>query len=495
MNTFSRAMSNMSDIIFTENGAYTFSTSNNANVDMFGLASAMRDRQRDLISLFAAAFSEDKEMAVRNLFYLRDVRGGQGERLSFRNCSVWLAHKLSSEEFARFIKYIPVYGRWDDLLYLMTQTDEKEKINSLMLMVRDQLREDITNMREGKSVSLLAKWFPIANNTKNPQAKEFAVRLRSGLFKSPSECRKTIVALRKYINVLEQKMSAKEWSDINYSNVPSRASKKYIKAFKRNDGVRYDKYIEDVLAGKKKMNSSAVYPHEIVYECNNHSSLSDTYDALWKNLPDYTNNRSAVCCVDVSGSMVGHDVNAPIWSSIGLGLYFAERNKGDFHNKFFTFESEPHVISVRGSNLYEKIRNMFSAPWGGSTNLYGLFKLYVDLAKKSNPEDCPKTLIIISDMEFDQAIRNGYGHSNKMTIFNKARELFKKNNVKMPTVVFWNVEARQNNLPVKFDESGAVLVSGHSPVAFRYMMEGKTPVEFMHDVLYSDRYKDINIFD
>ena len=505
MNTFVNAMNEISDKIYTENGAVSYSTTKNANVDMFALASAMRDRQKDLVDIFKKAFEEDKELAIRNLFYMRDIRGGQGERLSFRNCMKWLIDQLSYEEFERFIQYIPTYGRWDDLINLVSVTSGTEKNRAVMIMIRNQLREDISNMEAGKSISLLAKWFPLANNTKNQKAKVFASNLRSALFKSPAQCRRAIVHMRRYLNVLEQKMSEKKWNDINYSAVPSCANKKYRKAFARNDAERYKEYIQSVLKGEAKINSSALYPYEIAYQVFNNDNFNNNFsektelDALWNNLPDYTNGNSAICCVDVSGSMYGNTSRAPIYSSMALGLYFAERNEGDFKNKFFTFSRNPDVVNITGESLCEKLKGMYNSDnWGMNTDVYKLFKLYVNMAKRSNAEDCPKSLIIISDMEFDDALgskKYGRNRVEKDTIFKDVKKLFEENGVAMPTLVFWNVEARQNNVPVRCDENGTILVSGHSPVIFKFIMEGKTPEIFMLDVLNSERYKNIKIFE
>lgn len=486
MNTFARAMN---DIIKTENGALTYSTSLSANLDMFGLASAMRGSDDAVLKLFHEAYKEDKNLAIKNLFYLRDIRGGQGERQIFRSCSKWLAEKLILEEFQKFIQYIPVYGRWDDVINLINDiNDAKKKV--IFAFMQKQFKEDINNMKQAKFVSLLAKWYPLENNTNNPEAKKFAIYLRKQFFKNAAECRKTVVKLRKYLNVLEQKISANKWDSVNYASVPSCASLKYRKAFARHDSERYTQYIEDVVNGKAKINSSVLYPYEIIQKIidSEHfdSSTPNELDALWNNLPDYTNGNSAICCVDVSGSM--YDCNS-IYSSVALGLYFAERNKGEFGGKFFTFESNPDIVKLKGNTLAEKVGNMLNAEWGGSTNISGLFDLYLHIAKNSKPEDCPKTLIIISDMEFDYCVHN----EDKQTLFEIIRKRYEEAGIALPTLVFWNVNARHNNLPVRYDESGTVLVSGNSPTTFQYICEGGTPEEFMMRVLDSERYSHISL--
>ena len=503
MNTFAKNMEMETTKSFTENGSPTFTSTLNANLDMFASMSAMRKRDsNDILNMFRNAYHENPELAIKNLFYLRDIRGGQGERNTFRICANYLRDALSEESFKNFIQYIPTYGRWDDVIYLINMTDTSSKKNGIVFsMLRDSLREDIKNMQENKSISLLAKWYPLENNTHNANEKNFAIFIRKHLFRSAVECRKCIVSLRKYISVLEQTISANKWNDVVYSSVPSCANKKYAKAFKKHDNERYTTYIQDVLTGKEKINSRALYPYEIVCKAAKYITKDKTeWDALWNNLPDYTNGNSAICVVDVSGSMGSiYDLNSsnPIFSAISLGMYFSERNKNEFKNKFFTFSKNPNIVNIpEYMSLSEKIKFISNTEWGGNTNLDKLFELYIKLAKKSNIEDLPKSVIIISDMEFDSAISDYSYHAKKYdknTTFERIKNRFKEENIPMPNLVFWNVEARNSNFPVRMDETGTILVSGHSPTTFKFIAEGKTPIQFMLDVLNSERYANIKI--
>lgn len=504
MNTFVDNMENEFNRTFTQNGCVTLESSLNANVDMFGMASAMRNKSNEMLSLFTKAFSEDSNLAVRNLFYLRDVRGGQGERSLFRNCARWIADNVDNDEFNKFISYIPEYGRWDDvfdiLAYMLNSNDSRHrnKISSILNLINNQLLEDVRNYQEKKSISLLAKWFPLANNTKNKGKKRLANFLASNIFETEREARSIIVELRTYLKVLEQEISANKWSEINYSAVPSRANKKYTKAFKRHDNERYSSFIESVNRGEAKMNSGTLYPYEIVLNAGKGENKYTEWDAMWKSLPDYTNGKSAICVVDVSGSMGSftpscwepNEYVKPIHVALSLGLYFAERNVGAFQNRFFTFSERPQLVKVQGTNLYQKLSNMSKADWGMNTNIETVFDKYLEIAVRSNPEDCPESVIIISDMEFDQA---SYPNRNK-TMFETIKKKFRNFNVKLPNLIFWNVNASGRNVPVRYDESGTVLVSGCSPSTFKYVMEGKTPMEFMLDVLNGSRYSGINVF-
>ena len=506
MNTFVQNMENFGNRTFTQNGCVTLKSSLNANVDMFAMASAMRRRPEGALDLFTKAWEEDANLAVRNLFYLRDVRGGQGERNIFRLCACWIADNQSNETFEEFISYIPEYGRWDDVIYILSYMHLCKdvrmiytgKVNAILDLLRNQFNADMKAHMEGKPISLLAKWYPLVNNTRNTDAKKVAKFLANALFGTEKDARKVVVGLRTYMKVLEQKLSKNEWNEVDYSTVPSCANKKYSKAFWKHDGERYGTFIEKVNKGEAKMNSSALYPYDIVYQVGKDNRMSSTeWDAMWKNLPDYTNGKSAICVVDVSGSMgsFGHSYWGdngvqPIHVALSLGLYFAQRNKGDFQNRFFTFSGRPQIVSVKGNNLKEIFNNMSRADWGGSTNIEAVFNLYLRLAQQSKPEDLPESIIIISDMEFNQC----QYPSCSLTTFESIQRKFEMAGIKRPNLIFWNANSSGHNVPVRFDESGTVLVSGCSPSTFAYVMEGKTPVDFMLDVLNGKRYANINVF-
>lgn len=489
MNSFASNLMEESVKDYTENGAVTLSSSLNANLDFFSMASSMRHNQVGVLDLFRKAYAENHLLAIKNLFYLRDIRGGQGERLSFRNCLRYLAKTEEPDRFSKLVRLIPEYGRWDDVFYILDivrKDKEKSAItNDILKMISEQLHSDIQATLDEKpntQISLLTKWFPLDNCTKNKAKKELAIYLRSRLFKSITACRKTISEIRKKLHVVEQKMCANEWEKIEYAHVPSRAGMIYSNAFKRHDSDRYREFIEMVNSGKDTMNAGTLYPYEVVKRATSFDA-GDEVDALWKSLPDYTQGNSAICVVDTSGSMYGGSPE-PISIAVSLGMYFAERNKSAFKDMFITFSADPTVQRITGKTLLERIANVKGSDWGANTNIWKVMKLYLKLAKKSNQEDCPKSIIIISDMEFDQ------GRTNQ-TYHNEFKEMFLNAGVPMPNIVYWNVDASGHNVPVKYDEHGIVLVSGKSPVAFKFVMEGKTPLEFMNDVLNGKRYTEV----
>ena len=502
MNTFAKAFSGEAVKGVTENGGVCLTTSGDANLDFFGRAGGMRGNP-EIASLFRKALAEDAALAVKNLFFLRDIRGGVGERDSFISCFKALNERLDDSQFAAAIEFIPEYGRWSDLFVILNAVSP-ERFETACSFIRGQVEKDCARMNEGKGISLLAKWFPLANNRKNPEAARAARRLSVECFGTERNARKMIVPLRRYIGVLEQLISANEWDKVDYSKMPSAAGLKYRAAFYKHDAERYTNWLSNVKKGEAKMNAGAVMPYDLVRKASYSTAEDDeTIELMWKNLPDWTGGASSIVVADVSGSMYGmHSQSspAPIYVSTSLAMYFAEKAKGAFKDMTITFSEHPVCHHLDPS---ETIRERFlklEREGGLNTDIKQVFEMYIELAKQSNPEDCPENLVIISDMEFDaidEAVcraNGGYcryteiGMKNawkaKDTIFKAVDKMFAEAGVKRPTLVFWNVNSRQANVPVSKDEFGTVLVSGFSPTIFQYIVGGDVnPMKFMLQTL------------
>jgi hypothetical protein len=502
MNTFAQNFAEESNMSYTENGAVCLKSTMNANLDFFSMAGGMRGDPR-IEELYAKALNEDLPLAVKNLFFLRDVRNGMGERSSFVRCFKLLLNEIDDEEVVESLfKEIGEYGRWSDLFSIMHDA-KPEWFDVACKVVKEQIKEDWDLMEQGKSVSLLAKWFPLANNRHNPEAIRHARRISEACCGSDRNARKLIVPLRKYINVVEQKISENRWDEVEYSKLPSGAGLKYRQAFWKHDGERYGAFIENVSKGEEKINSGTLMPYDLVRKECEQNSRDAVIEELWKALPDWTNDSSSLVVADVSGSMYGTycwrsvaDVSskpAPIFVSTSLAMYFAEKSKGPFKDCVITFSQHPECLKLNPEDsLFERFMKM-ERHGGLNTNIEKMFKLYISLAQDSKPEDCPKNLVIISDMEFDE-IENPeewwYSNSQeeakkklaarKKTLFSKIDLLFKNTNVERPTLVFWNVNSRQANVPVSRDEYGTILVSGFSPTIFQYIVGGDiNPMKFM----------------
>lgn len=450
----------------TENLAVTYIRSGSNLLDFYAQAGAMRTNPDKALDLFQKAFAEDRQSAIRILFYLRDVRGGQGERDLFRKCLEWLGTNYK-DIFDKIVEYVSEYGRWDDMFF------DNEKCFSI---IKEQLEKD----RLAEMPSLLAKWLPTINaSSKTTKAKANFMAEKLGM--NGITYRKLLREIRKKIKAVEELMSAQKWNEINYSAVPSQASRIYKNAFRKHDETRYDDFISKAEKGEVKIQAGTLYPYQIYKSVER--DYSPTLEALWNQLPDYTRGKNALVVADVSGSMEGD----PMSVSVSLALYFAERNKGQFKDYFITFSGDPRLQKVVGKNLLDKMNSIERADWQMNTDIQAVFNLILNIALKNNtPEnELPETIYIISDMEFDSCCET-------RTNFEVIEEKYKQAGYKIPNIVFWNVYARSgNNLPTQKNKQGVALVSGLSPVIFKIVVENKTPEQVMLDTINLERYSQI----
>lgn len=441
----------------TANGAITHSTSLNYCLDLFFLAGASRYMsESDILIAFNRACAENKNLAYKILFWARDARGGAGEKRFFQ---VVMQHmsRFNTYDYDQLAIYIPEFGYWKDIFKI-----EKPNKNNLNWLS--------TQLEESPNANLLAKWFP--------RKGEWFVAMHKYLNITPKEFRKKLVSMTK---VVETQMCANEWSEINYSQVPSVAMNKHRKSFFNRDGKRYGEYIADVQAGKQKINASVLFPHQLYQAiCNGDDAAA--VEAQWNALPNYmegsTERILPVC--DVSGSMEG----LPMDVSISLGIYISQRNEGIFKDAFLTFSETPEMNYLKG-NLYQKMLQLKKANWGYSTNLQATFDLILDSAiRESLPEsEMPTKLLIISDMEFNDADQN-------RTNLDAIRAKYSESGYKMPEIVFWNVNGRLGNVPASAKDSGIGLVSGFSPSILKSVLQGEiySPEQLMLDTVDTARY-------
>lgn len=446
----------------TANGAITHSTSLSNCVDLFGLAGATRNMsEASIIRLFESAFAEDRLIACKILFWARDARGGAGERRFFQIVMTHIV-KTYPEIADQLMIHVPEFGYWKDIFAIENPNDNNLNWLSIQL-------------EESPNANLLAKWFP----RKGP----WFVAMHRYLKITPKEFRKKLVSMTK---VVETQMCSKQWTEIPYEKVPSIAMNKYRNAFLKHDPARMNSYIEDVHAGKAKINASVLFPH-LLYQAINKGQDERAVEAQWISLPDYMGNSTErilpVC--DVSGSMSG----TPMDVSVSLGLYISERNKGIFKDAFITFSEDPQMQYLKGS-LAERMRQLESAPWGMNTNLQATFELILNSAIRENisEEEMPTKLLIISDMEFDEADDRG-------TNLDSIRNKYQAAGYKMPEIIFWNVNGRIGNSPAQIHDKGIGLVSGFSPSILKSILKGQVygPYELMMDTVNTERYECIKI--
>lgn len=488
VNPLVQGMTIAQNYTLTENNALTNKSTLNDVLDWFGAGGALRTRSElDITNLFSRAFAQDKLLALKILFYFRDVRMGQGERKTFRTLLTWLANRYA-EVAKKNLENVPFYRRWDDLYALVGTPLEKD----VFAIFSSQLKSDILNMRKGESVSLLAKWLK-SENTSSNESRRLGHKTREALGLSPKKYRKILSALRKYIDVLEVKMCGQKWNEIDFEKVPSKASLNYRKAFGKHDQERYAAYLKSVEKGEAKMNAGAVYPYEILEKIANAATEQDikSLDLLWKSMPNWLegNEHYGLVIADTSGSMTWNG-GRPYMVAISLAIYFAQRNVGPFHNCWMNFSDNPTFQHCKGNNLKEIYSNMDRCNVGMSTNLQASMDLILTTALKNKvkQKDMPSCLYIVSDMEFNQACSN-----NNQTNFEVIKSKFQKAGYDMPRVVWWNVNARNDQFPIKVDDTGTALVSGCSPSILKSLLSAKSfnPMDIVYEVTNQERYNRI----
>lgn len=474
---------------FTENGAVTYESTMSNCLDLFATIGAIRrESGQEIISRFARAFAENADLAMKILFFGRDVRGGLGERRVFRVIVNWLAD-YEPEAVWKNIALIPEYGRYDDLIALLGTSCEKEALE----LIREQLKKD---MEADTEVSLLAKWLPSVNASNRETVRQ-GKHIAEFLGMTEKQYRKTLTGLRKKIQILENKLRERDYS-FDYAKQPSKAMFKYRRAFVRNDGERYRQFLEQVKNGAAAMHTGTLLPYEVITPCfegwsaNRRLSESErrAMDVTWNALEDFGTDENAIVVVDGSGSMYGYRDPVPEAVALSLGIYFAERNRGAFHNHFITFSANPKLVEIKGRDIAERVRYCAGFNEVANTNLRGVFELLLKTAVKHRvpQEDMPKRLYIVSDMEFDNCMMNA-----DVTNFAYARRIFESSGYQLPEVIFWNVASRNKQQPVTKNEQGVALVSGCTPRLFSMIAGGATsPYDVMMEMIDSGRYDAIS---
>ncbi len=484
-------LKNESNYTFTENGGTAYRSSQSFCLDMFFRAGAMRNSSAEEIAdTVARAFAEDPEKTMKIIFFARDARGGLGERRFFR-CAVSALAGISPASVEKNIPLFAEYGRYDDLCVLLGTPLE----NAAAAVIKERLESDIAAMYSGGKASLLAKWLPSVNASAK-SARNSGRRLAALLGMSEREYRKTLSALRRYTDILENRLRERDYT-FNYEVQPSCAMFKYRKAFFRNDGERYTKFLDSVEKGTAKLNADRLYPYDIVraaLDRNITQTERRSLDAAWNALPGLTaaKHENALAVIDGSGSMTcGMGTLRPLDAALSLGIYFAEHNRGMFADHFITFSQNPRLVEIKGRDITEKVRYCASFNEVANTDLEKVFTLILRTAVKNRVprSEMPSKLYIISDMQFDRCIIGG----NSEPMFREMRKLYRANGYELPDVIFWNVNSRCDAVPVNRSETGAALVSGFSPAVFDMVIGGEiSPEAVMDRILSSERYRPVS---
>ena len=483
----------------TENNAPAYSSTLNKVLDMFAFGAAYRNRSdEDMIALFECALDENKELAMKCLFWIRDVRGA-GERHFFRVCMKWLAETYP--DWAREVMiHIPDFGRFDDL-YCFVDTPLQQEALSL---IGKQLNVDV----DATFPSLCAKWAKSCNAS-SEETRRLGRLTANTMNLTYHQYQKMLAKIRNRLNVIERLMSDGRWDEIEFEKVPSNAGLRYSHCFSTREQLK-ERYAEFITDNKTKVNSAVLYPYDCAVKAFNvghmpyGSTEREAVNKYWENLPDYIGDNDAsnfMCVCDTSGSMTwGNSNPKPIDVATSLAMYFAERANGPFHNHYISFASRPQLIEIVGRDFVEKINRIRKTNLCDNTNLEAVFSLLLSVAKRGVPaEDFVKKLFIISDMEIDQATNEiGYcgsfydrgpeSYNGFKSLLERMRDNWERQtDIPFPQLYYWNVNARNNTvLDLGKDVS---YISGASPAILKQVLSGKTGWELCLETLLSDRYE------
>ena len=481
----------------TENGAATHITTESDCLDLFATIGALRrESDSEIEARFIRAFTENRDIAMKLLFFARDIRGGLGERRVFKVILNWLA-KNEPSTVRKNLTYVAEYGRYDDLLCLMDTPCEKDMLD----VIKVQFEADNAALNNGGEVSLLAKWMPSVNASSS-ETVLYAKKIARHFGMNDADYRKALVSLRAHIRIIENNLREKDYS-FDYSKQPSKAMYKYRKAFMRNDAERYNDFIGKVSSGEVRLHADTLAPYELVepyindtYTASSRSFMrqiseqeKNLLNATWASLPDFGSEENAIAVIDTSGSMYWDAKPMPAAVALSLGLYFAEHNTGLYKNHFIEFSARPQLIEIKGDTFADRLRYVASFNEVANTNLEAVFDLILNSAVENNvsASELPAKLIIISDMEFDRCVSNA-----RSTNFKNAKAKFEAHGYNLPDIVFWNVASRNRQQPITKNKRGVALVSGCTPRLFEMVASGTmNPYAFMLEVVESERYAKI----
>jgi hypothetical protein len=399
------------------------------------------------------------------LFQTRDIRGGKGIRdVALQMEMYFLEHPTYKPIMIHLLDLIPEYGCWRDLFVLLEKSlarkVESDINEAIIALVRGQLEMDETNMAEGKSISLLAKWLPREGSYGDGIAKYIANQLYFPTLSKAGQrmkaYRKRVATLNRYIQTIEIKMCAKQFAEIEPAKVPGRALQKYTKAFLNEtlggissgsvyrpvykNGVRYPndpdrvacaehftEHFAKAARGEAKINGSkTVYPHELMKKIVNSigrdgyysvvptdmsfeekNALIGVWNQMVKELKEGGGLGRSLAMCDFSGSMQSSsNGDTPYWVSMAMGLLISEVATDEFQDVFLTFDSNPTLHCLPKGDIFERVESIQeSIGQGTSTDFQKAMELVLQRCKQMRvkPGQEPEYLIVLTDMNWDEA--------------------------------------------------------------------------------------------
>lgn len=479
------------ELTMTANGAKVYKTTKNEVLNFFYDVSSMRSANEDVIvERFTDSMFSNPSDTLKLMGYVRDVRGGMGERRLFRVGMKRMVEVFKDRiNFENLFDFIGDCGRYDDYIDIMHSVKDDDLYKQMATPLMIQFGKDI----QSEHPSLLCKWLPSENAT-SKETIEKATRLRNTLNLSAKTYRKTLTRVRKKIWLIEQSLTNKDYT-FDYQNVPSKAMLKYRNAFLRNDCGRYSAYINAVNSGEATMNMSVAYPYEIVSKYNQYAVLGriqPDLEAAWQSLKDMPIGGDAIAVLDTSGSMTASlgDSSRTNISDVAesLAIYMAERLNDCFKNKIITFSSKARFIDLDGmESLKDKLNHIYKHSINEGTNIESVLHLIFKTASENNlpQEALPSTIVIFSDMQFNRGVDNSDSYHEGF------RRLSKRYGYKLPKIVYWNVSTYYGSqYPVQEDEHGTILVNGFSQNLFEMVTSGEiNPMAALKVVINKPKYE------
>jgi hypothetical protein len=446
----------------TKEGAKAYEHSLDHALEFFSKAGSAFTNKKDYyeesesaLSLFQKTWITDKELSMKLLLWLRDCRGGAGNRSGARECYKWLA-KHDPEWLIANIGWLPLVGRWDDLKSLFNTDAEKRAVQ---LWERALKESDV----------LAAKW---ADRSDTPLRKQLGMRI--------GDFRRFLAKIRKN-HIVEHKMCTNRWNEIDYKNVPSVAMARYTNAFNRHDEERFENYKDSLKKGETGIHADVLFPHDCVRTVKNGDK--EIADAQFESLPNYMEGtgEKIVVITDTSGSMssiVAGSIRA-IDVSQGLALYCSAKlpKDGPFYKKFIGFCSESKFKDWSDLSFSAAIgdKDIFDRAVG-STRIHTALELILNTAKffDLKQDQMPTMLLIVSDMQFHSgAAGDGSEVENSLDLYERA-------GYKRPKVVYWNTNTYAST-PATIKSPSTALVSGFSVGVLKSVLSGEdfTPMAVM----------------
>ncbi len=486
------------------NGSLVYTAEGQGDPRVALYTSLVRDCEMDFIE---KNLQESYKLSPADAFVLafqtRDVRGGKGERELFYKMMKVLEPNLTPALLA----LIPEYGSWHDVFELMKRGI---CVQPLRRLTRAQLKKDMQDMNAGRSISLCAKWMPREGSKYNDVARIMA-NVKAEEKKSTQRyklmaMRSNVSLLNKYLKTTEINMCNGTWAAIDPAKVPGRNLKIHRKAFlnerlkslaerfaledRRACAAHFKEHIAKALKGEVTLKgANVVFPHEITKkiqytEGDEQSILEEQWRGIRQKTEDAGGLRRTVVLSDVSGSMSG----VPMDVSIALGILISEINAETFKDHVMTFHEKPSWVNLsKCKTLQEKVATLCRAPWGGSTNFEGAFKLILQrlVETKVPADEAPQDLLVLTDMGWNQA-SNGRFHIQNI------KGEWAKAGYTPPRIIIWNLRAAFKEYHAKADEEGVVTLSGWSPSILKVLQEGKldmsNPWKTLRAVLDDERY-------